>query len=308
MPRQWRQFRRQALRFLARSIPNSCLVEVQVYVGVLRQCSAEGTEGGDGAFNRARMYVSSKIAYKSSPGRKVDTLRLGYVAGARGAASNAALVAEVRQRRCPLGPSLEIPVSASARRTPSACALHGCSGPGPPAPPQPATRPIAAGRGGLHGGTRTWPRDRNKSMRGASKNNFDVFGSSGTLTKLQLSRHYKIKPPGGEFMHFAKSSVMYIVLCNRSVGVGKPSRQLGSHSRVGSDSAWLSICPRSSRAVPRDWAHERGVDRDLRSLVEREAVCQYLDAACASGASRFMSRKRTLQGLPRIPTGRKHCA
>ena len=50
-------------------------------------------------------------------------------------------------------------------------------------------------------------------------------------------------------------------------------------SRVGSGRSWIAICPRSSRAVPRDGAHERGIHGDLCSLVEGEAVGQYLDAA-----------------------------
>ena len=41
----------------------------------------------------------------------------------------------------------------------------------------------------------------------------------------------------------------------------------------------VAICPRSSCAVPRDWAYQRVVNRDLRSLVKKEAVCQYFDAA-----------------------------
>ena len=51
---QGRQFRRQALRFLARCVPNSRLAEFQVYVGVFRQRCAEGTEGGDRASHWAR--------------------------------------------------------------------------------------------------------------------------------------------------------------------------------------------------------------------------------------------------------------
>ena len=53
-PRQRRKFRPKALRFLARSVPNPRFVEVQIYVGVLCQRSAEGTEGRDCAFGRAR--------------------------------------------------------------------------------------------------------------------------------------------------------------------------------------------------------------------------------------------------------------
>ena len=71
-PRQRRKFRRKALRFLARSVPNPRFAEVQVYVGVLCQRSAEGTEGGNCAFAGHIMYVSSENAYKSSPGWKVE--------------------------------------------------------------------------------------------------------------------------------------------------------------------------------------------------------------------------------------------